>query len=157
VYRGLLSASLTLAAPRHTVKARKEITLSAGSFNTPQLLMLSGIGDAPTLKQLGIEPIVDCPDVGANINDHPYIIKPFISPHTTESHEAWRKAEKVEQYTQQWVENAMGPLTSSIANHVAFLRLPEDDEVLAKYGDPSAGPTSAHFEYIFVVTFISSG
>lgn len=53
----------------YTIKARKEVILSAGTINTPQLLMLSGIGPADHLKQKGINPIVDL-KVGYNLMDH---------------------------------------------------------------------------------------
>ena len=52
------------------VYARKEIILSAGSINSPQLLMLSGIGPRYDLEQLGIPVIVDLPGVGQNLQDH---------------------------------------------------------------------------------------
>jgi choline dehydrogenase len=52
------------------VRAKKEIVLSAGSIETPKLLMLSGIGDAATLKQHGITPVVNLPGVGQNLHDH---------------------------------------------------------------------------------------
>lgn len=52
-----------------TVKVSKEVILSAGAINTPQILMLSGIGPAKHLKQLGIETIVNSA-VGYNLMDH---------------------------------------------------------------------------------------
>lgn len=52
------------------VKATKEVILSAGSVQSPQLLMLSGIGDAEHLKEVGIHPIVNLPGVGKNLQDH---------------------------------------------------------------------------------------
>ncbi|KAM3963992.1 glucose dehydrogenase [FAD, quinone] [Aphomia sociella] len=52
------------------VKASKEVILSTGAIQTPQLLMLSGIGDANHLKELGIYPIVNLPGVGKNLQDH---------------------------------------------------------------------------------------
>lgn len=50
---------------------RKEVVLCAGALNSPQLLMLSGIGPAASLKGFGIEPVADLPDVGRNLQDHP--------------------------------------------------------------------------------------
>jgi choline dehydrogenase-like flavoprotein len=51
------------------IRADREIILSAGTFNTPQLLMFSGIGPADHLLEFGIDPIVDLP-VGENLQDH---------------------------------------------------------------------------------------
>ncbi|XP_023240782.1 glucose dehydrogenase [FAD, quinone]-like [Centruroides sculpturatus] len=55
----------------HTVKARKEIIVSAGAVNSPQLLMLSGIGPKEELLKHGIPVIADLP-VGLNLQDHIY-------------------------------------------------------------------------------------
>jgi len=49
------------------------VILCAGAINTPQLLMLSGIGDADSLSQLGIKPVIDRPSVGANLQEHPLL------------------------------------------------------------------------------------
>jgi choline dehydrogenase-like flavoprotein len=54
---------------RRTVKARREVILSGGAFNTPQLLMLSGIGPRAELQKHGIEVLVDRPGVGKNLQD----------------------------------------------------------------------------------------
>jgi choline dehydrogenase-like flavoprotein len=48
-----------------------EVVLAAGTVGTPQLLMLSGIGPADHLADLGIEVVADLPGVGANLHDHP--------------------------------------------------------------------------------------
>ncbi|SHG78662.1 choline dehydrogenase [Cognatiyoonia sediminum] len=53
-----------------TVTARKDIILSGGSINTPQILMLSGIGEAPQLAENGIDVVKDLPGVGKNLQDH---------------------------------------------------------------------------------------
>lgn len=54
----------------HYIRVRKEVILSAGALNTPQLLMLSGIGPDHHLKSVGIKTILDVPGVGANLQDH---------------------------------------------------------------------------------------
>lgn len=53
----------------HSVRVRKEVVLSAGAINTPQILMLSGIGPTKHLKQMGIETVVNSA-VGYNLMDH---------------------------------------------------------------------------------------
>jgi len=57
------------AAVTHQVLARREVILSGGAFNTPQLLMLSGIGERDALGKLGIDCRVDLPGVGRNLQD----------------------------------------------------------------------------------------
>jgi choline dehydrogenase len=54
---------------RRTVHASREVILAGGAFNTPQLLMLSGIGPKEDLKKYGIEARVDLPGVGQNLQD----------------------------------------------------------------------------------------
>jgi choline dehydrogenase-like flavoprotein len=56
--------------------AEREVILCGGAFNTPQLLMLSGIGPADHLRDIGIEPIIDLP-VGKNLQDHLAVILMF--------------------------------------------------------------------------------
>ena len=55
---------------RQTVRAEEEVILSAGAINTPQLLLLSGIGPAEHLRSHGIDVAVDSPGVGRNLQDH---------------------------------------------------------------------------------------
>lgn len=55
---------------RRTIRAEKEVVLSAGVFGTPQLLMPSGIGAADELRPHGIDVVRDLPGVGRNLRDH---------------------------------------------------------------------------------------
>ncbi|KAF8604820.1 alcohol oxidase [Ceratobasidium sp. AG-I] len=57
-----------------SVTTRKEVILSAGAFQSPQLLELSGIGNSTILKQYGITPLVNLPGVGENLQDHTVIV-----------------------------------------------------------------------------------
>ncbi len=52
------------------VRARREVILCAGAFQSPQLLLLSGIGDPATLRAIGVAPLVQLPGVGRNLRDH---------------------------------------------------------------------------------------
>ena len=53
------------------VGARREVVLAGGAINSPQLLLLSGIGPGEALRALGIPVTADSPDVGAHLQDHP--------------------------------------------------------------------------------------
>lgn len=53
-----------------SVRARREVVVSAGAFGTPQILMASGVGPGAHLQQFGITPVLDVPGVGQNLQDH---------------------------------------------------------------------------------------
>tara|TARA_R110002126_G_scaffold291640_1_gene454696 strand:- start:29575 stop:31224 length:1650 start_codon:yes stop_codon:yes gene_type:complete len=67
-----------------TIGANREVIVAASSFNSPKLLMLSGIGPAAHLRDMGIEVIADRPGVGANLQDHLelYVQQESIKPIT---------------------------------------------------------------------------
>ncbi len=54
-----------------TLNARREVIVSAGAIDSPKLLMLSGIGPAEHLSQVGVQVVVDAPGVGEHLQDHP--------------------------------------------------------------------------------------
>jgi choline dehydrogenase len=57
----------------HTVRARREVVLSGGAVNTPQLLLLSGIGPAGHLREVGVDVVHYLPGVGGGLQDHPLV------------------------------------------------------------------------------------
>ncbi|WP_206243719.1 GMC family oxidoreductase [Novosphingobium terrae] len=61
------------AGQRRTLTAKREVVLCGGAINSPQLLMLSGIGPADHLRAMGIEVLHDLPGVGAHLQDHPTV------------------------------------------------------------------------------------
>ncbi|MDB5719013.1 MAG: hypothetical protein JWM38_2440 [Sphingomonas bacterium] len=54
-----------------TIRASREVVLAAGAYNSPKLLLLSGIGPADELRALGIPVVADVPGVGRNLQEHP--------------------------------------------------------------------------------------
>ncbi|KIN64181.1 putative choline dehydrogenase lipoprotein oxidoreductase [Sulfitobacter noctilucicola] len=65
-----IGAIVHRAGTSTTVKAAREVVLSAGAVNSPQILQLSGIGPAKLLQQHGIDVVLDQPCVGENLQDH---------------------------------------------------------------------------------------
>lgn len=61
----------------HQVRVNQEVILSAGAFDSPKLLMLSGIGDAAQLQAMEIPVVVDLPGVGQNLQDHILVPVPY--------------------------------------------------------------------------------
>jgi len=59
------------------VFAQREVVLSAGAFGSVKILMLSGVGDAEHLKEVGVPVVLDSPQVGRNLRDHPHIFTAF--------------------------------------------------------------------------------
>jgi choline dehydrogenase len=57
----------------HQIRVNREVILSTGAFDSPKLLMLSGIGNAEHLRSLDIPVVVDLPGVGQNLQDHPIV------------------------------------------------------------------------------------
>ena len=118
-----------------TLQARgKQIILSGGAINSPQLLMLSGIGPAAQLRQHGIAVIHDAPDVGEQLQDHFYV-RTFwrcTQPITVNDDMAswWGQARIGLQYLLQ----RRGPLTVSAGYAAAFTRTrPEVSRPDAQY------------------------
>lgn len=74
--------------------ADREVILAGGTFNSPQLLMLSGIGPADHLKQVGVEPLVDLP-VGKNLQDHLAAMIMFTRPNNPSPFRETLRADRI--------------------------------------------------------------
>jgi len=110
---------------RRTVRAGREIIVCAGAFNSPQILMLSGIGPADELKAAGVDSVHDLPGVGRNLSDHPNIITAFeikggegLTRHLRYDRASWLAA--------RWYARADGPFAWNGATANIFLRTQED-------------------------------
>jgi choline dehydrogenase len=98
-----------------TARANGEVILSGGAVNSPQLLMLSGIGPADHLIESGISVLVDSPGVGANLSDHPMLPVVWSTPRLRG---LWEKTGNVGALRWQLIHR--GPLTSNVAESGGF-------------------------------------
>ena len=100
------------AGTKQTVTARREVILAGGAFNTPQLLMLSGIGDPAVLRRHGIEPRVELPGVGRNLQDRyeVAVVSRMKQPWRTLEGATFTKADR--QY-REWAEHRDGVYTTN--------------------------------------------
>jgi len=100
----------------------KEVILSSGAFQSPQLLMLSGIGDQAALQSKGIECKLDLPGVGQNLQDHLFY---FISAHTREKVGFNHNATMINQAIDgvKYLTTKKTPLTCSPLEAVSFFNL----------------------------------
>jgi choline dehydrogenase len=102
-----------------TARADREVILSAGAFNSPQLLMLSGIGPADHLRELGIDVAVDSPHVGRNLQDHPLMTVTFECKDT----KTLLEATKPQHLVQYMAMRGKGMLSSNVAEAGAHVRI----------------------------------
>ena len=110
-----------------TLRANREVILSAGALQSPQLLQLSGIGPAALLQQFGIPIVHDMPGVGENLQDHLQmrLIYEVTKPITTndQMRSLWGKA----RMGLQWVLFRGGPLAIGINQGAMFCRALPDE------------------------------
>jgi choline dehydrogenase-like flavoprotein len=99
------------------LRADREVILCAGAIGSPQLLQLSGIGAADELRDAGVSVRHDLPGVGRNLQDHPFVtVLSEVSDHDT-----LYGADKLKPLA-EWVLRRSGPLSSTVAEVVAFHR-----------------------------------
>ena len=107
------------------LRARREVLVAAGALQSPQLLMISGVGPAPHLRELGIEPVADLP-VGNNLHDHPDITINRRVADTDLLGFSFVGGLKLLRAIRRWQRERRGVLTSNFAEAGAFIRtLPE--------------------------------
>ncbi|WP_214367244.1 GMC family oxidoreductase [Pseudonocardia sp. H11422] len=98
-----------------TAVADAEVLLAGGSINTPQLLMLSGIGPATHLRETGIDVLLDLPGVGENLHDHPAVPLLWRTRGTSDLVDFSNPARLI-----QWQALGRGPLASNVGEGGGF-------------------------------------
>lgn len=108
---------------RRVLSARREVILSAGALQSPQLLLLSGIGPGAELQALGIPVVHELPGVGRQLHDHPDVVLLVDAPGAAETvGVSLGGALRVLGGVQQWRTQRRGMLTTNFAESGAFLR-----------------------------------
>ena len=120
-----VGVSFELRGEQRAVKARREIILSGGAINSPQLLMLSGIGPADHLRDCGIPVVVDLPGVGQNLRDHAKIKLQFTCRKPLAFHRIGSPFAKAAAGL-QWALTGRGIATSNIWEAGGLIRSNDD-------------------------------
>lgn len=165
-FEGTTCTGVTVYGPNGedlTFKATKEVIVSSGVFESPKLLMLSGVGPKEILDAHAITPVLASPHVGKNLLDHPILAHVFklkdglgLDDHLLRN--GAMKSEAIQTYQ----KNRTGPMSSGLLELVGFPRI---DDRLAKSKayleakaangglDPFGPGGQPHFEIDFVPMF----
>jgi choline dehydrogenase-like flavoprotein len=108
------------------VRARREVILSSGAFQSPQLLMLSGVGDGAALAKHGIATIHHLPGVGQNLQDHPDFVFGFTSDAPYFTGLTLSGIARIFKGIAQYRRERRGPMTSNVAECGGFLKTRPD-------------------------------
>jgi choline dehydrogenase len=102
-------------------RAEREVVLSGGAYNSPQLLMLSGIGPADHLTAVGVRPSHDLPGVGENLSEHPNVVNEYQA-RNKEGLTKFLRLDRAAVLTARWYLRHDGLFASNGAAANIFLR-----------------------------------
>jgi choline dehydrogenase-like flavoprotein len=111
------------------IRARREVILSSGAFQSPQLLMLSGVGDGAALAKHGIATTHHLPGVGLNLQDHPDFVFGFTSDAPYFTGLSFGGIARIFKGIAQYRRERRGPMTSNVAECGGFLKTRHDLDV----------------------------
>jgi choline dehydrogenase len=106
---------------KEALVASAEVVLAAGTINSPQLMMLSGLGPADMLRRHGIRVVEDLPGVGANLQDHPTVSVAMSNPGAESYALSWRTAPRIAAAPLRYLFARSGMLASNAAEAGGFL------------------------------------
>lgn len=110
---------------RRELTASTEVILSGGTVNSPQLLMLSGVGPAQHLRAHGIDVVLDRPGVGQNLQDHPSVVVSMADPSRQAYALSMRALPRIAFSPLAYLFNRTGLLASNAAESGGFIRTRE--------------------------------
>nr|XP_024215142.1 glucose dehydrogenase [FAD, quinone] isoform X2 [Halyomorpha halys] len=106
---------------KRKVLSRKEVILSAGAFGSPKILLLSGIGPADHLHEMGIPTIVDLP-VGQNLQEHLATATVTFLINTTDSATLPKQIATIESEFTQWLNGANNTLANNLPEALGYIK-----------------------------------
>lgn len=106
----------------------KKIVLSAGAFNTPQLMQVSGVGPKELLESHGIKVVKDLPGVGENLQDHLEVYIQYETKNSTDSSQPYLDKWRWPLMGLQWLTTHKGPVATSHFEAGGFVRSNENEE-----------------------------
>lgn len=125
-----------------TIRAAKEVIVSAGAFNTPKLLKLSGVGPRAELERLGIPVVADVPGVGENLRDHAMVMVGVVAP---EGVTGSVPIDIGEEAIARWRKDHTGPANNQPMNALGFVSVGSeidkpDFELIFDYNPADGAP-----------------
>jgi len=111
------------------LRARREVIVASGAFQTPQLLQLSGVGDGADLVKHGIESVHHLPGVGANLQDHPDFVFGYMSDNPNFNGISLGGIPRLLRAIGQYRRERRGPMTSNFAECGGFLKTRPDLDI----------------------------
>ncbi|CAN5205677.1 choline dehydrogenase [soil metagenome] len=106
----------------HTARAAKEVLVSSGAYNSPQLLQLSGVGPAELLRQHGIDVVLDAPGVGHDLQDHMQVRVMMRAKNTVTLNDVVNNPLRKMMTGLQYAAFRTGPLTIAAGTAGAFYK-----------------------------------
>lgn len=114
---------------KKVLRARREVIVASGAFQSPQLLMLSGVGDAAALGKHGIASVHHLPGVGQNLQDHPDFVFGYMSDNPNFNGISLKQLPRLLRAIGQYRRERRGPMTSNFAECGGFLKTRPDLEI----------------------------
>jgi choline dehydrogenase len=111
---------------QHELRAAREVILSAGTIQTPQILQLSGIGAAAQLQATGLQPVLNLPGVGRNLHDHLACPVLMSTSNATSYGISARALPRGIWNVFQYLVGRTGPFASNVFESVGFLKTKPD-------------------------------
>ena len=126
-------------------KAKREVLVCAGAFNSPQLLMLSGVGPAEHLKEMGIAVVQDSPGVGQNLQDHITVPMCWTVKEAPQSLNSSFRGFAALKPVLEYMFKKKGPLTIPATDFGAYFKSSPDQRMndIQVFGTPISGDAYA--------------